>query len=76
MYNCMADCEENNDLVKREEVRDCLNICANTYVTPKREILDTEIEKIKNLMNSELDKCIETASIKIQRENYKAGKGT
>ena len=70
----MADCEDNKKLVKMEEVRDCLNFCANKYVTPRREILENEVTKIKDMMNRELDKCIETASAKVQRDDYTPGK--
>lgn len=74
MYNCMADCEEDQNLLKKEEIRNCLNICANTHVSPKRDIVDTEVKRLTTLIHKELDDCLDKACRTINNPNYKEGK--
>ena len=76
MYRCMADCEENSSLISRDDIRNCLNDCSNTLLTPKRAIVETEVNRLTNMMNRELDTCMDRSMLTMHHESYKPGKIT
>ena len=73
MYNCMANCEEDASLVKMEEVRNCLNKCADLHMTDRRNIVENEVKRLTGLIHKELDACTDRANETTSHPNYTQG---
>ena len=71
MYRCMADCEETES--KTREIPRCQAQCAENFVTPARKIIEAEVDRVNNMINFELDECIQTARGTIYADNFKEG---
>ncbi len=71
MYRCMADCEETESNVR--EIPRCQAQCAENFVTPARKIIETEVDRVNNMINFELDECIQTARGTVYADSFKEG---
>ncbi|CBY09254.1 unnamed protein product [Oikopleura dioica] len=72
MYRCMADCEETESNVR--EIPRCQAQCAENFVTPARKIIETEVDRVNNMINFELDECIQTARGTVYADSFKEEK--
>jgi hypothetical protein len=66
----MATCEENMNLTTRKEIKTCLNTCTNTFLTPKRNIVQEEVQRFDQLMNAELDDCFDKGLATLNHPKY------
>ena len=70
----MADCEETESRVR--EIPRCQAECSEKFVTPARRIIEAEVDRVNNMINFELDECIQTARSTIYSDSFKEGKLT
>ena len=74
MYRCMANCEDDQSLTSMDRVQDCLNACRDTFLNPKRQIVEAEVNRLHWMMNRELDLCVDRARYTIDQPEYNPGK--
>jgi len=70
MYRCMATCEDDQSLTSMDRVQDCLNVCRDTFLNPKRQIVEAEVNRLHWMMNRELDLCVDRARFTIDQPDY------
>ena len=67
----MADCEETESAIRK--IPRCQAQCAENFVTPARKIIEAEVDRVNNMINFELDECIQTARDTVYADSFKEG---